>query len=98
MFHKIIFCLSILLLSPSFLFAETSQPRLHFGSSAPSSPVTVPKLSIAPPPHFPAYLKNLTNAKTVVLGPVGDAAACDEQCEAYIEAFRQKSAIRKELE
>lgn len=70
---------------------EVSNKNLNRAAAAPS-------LSLIPTPKtFPTYLKLLTNSERVALGPVGYAASCNKECEAYLKAFKANSSIRKEL-
>lgn len=67
-------------------------------SPPPAALQAVGRPAIPIPKHFPPFLKILANADAVVLGPVGVAAACNEECKAYLEAGRQPSTVRKEIE
>ena len=101
-FRKTILVISILSLTSPLVFADTASPQGD-GEMC-NTPIAVPSAGavgqpvIVTPAGFPPYLKNLANAKSVVLGAVGAAGTCDEQCKAYVEAIRQKSTIHKELQ
>lgn len=53
--------------------------------------------AIKTPENFPTYLKLLTNAQSVERGPVGFAAVCNKECEAYLKALKNGKSIKKEL-
>jgi len=92
--------ISIFLLTSISLAAETvplpqgekcDVPPLLPSARAAAKPISMPS-------NFPAYLIVLGNSNQVVLGAVGVAGTCDIQCKAYIEAYKNRSNLRKELE
>ena len=110
--HFIIFQILLSFLISSSLFAETAEQKKIKNFESPkctmnqsendtekNSVVAAVALSaIKTPENFPTYLKLLANAQSVARGPVGVAATCNKECEAYLKALKNGKSIKKDLD
>lgn len=111
--HFIFFQVLLSFLISSFVFAETANQKKFTNFESPKcninekmigpekhlTPVKSNDLSLIQTPlNFPTYLKILANAQSVARGPIGFAATCNKECEAYLKALKNGKSIKKELD
>ncbi len=108
----IIFQILLSFLISFSLFAETAEQKKIKNFESPkctinknendteknSTATAIAVSALKTPENFPTYLKLLANAQSVTRGPVGFAAACNKECDAYLKALKNGKSIKKELD